>query len=92
MNDFNYTDLESNGGLPLSQPWERIASKELSDISHYLNHGLFVNVQDLVDRLRQAADVIEEWAAENPEQPPVADGSLEVLGITSPPGARRSLL
>jgi hypothetical protein len=90
--NYSHTDLTANGGLPLSQPWERVASKELAEINQFLAHGLFVNPLDFVDRLHQAADVIEEWAAENPEQPPVADGSLEVLGITSPPGARRSLL
>lgn len=45
---------------PLSQEWERGAAKELVDILQMLAHGLFMNASDLGDRLRQAADVIEE--------------------------------
>jgi hypothetical protein len=57
--NYSYTDLEETGGLPLSQAWERAAIKDLSDIFHYLTHGLFFDPTDYADRLRQAADAIE---------------------------------
>jgi hypothetical protein len=57
MNDPNRTNSLD---LPLSQPWERIAAKELGDLSHYLAHGLFINPADLAERLRLAADKLEQ--------------------------------
>jgi hypothetical protein len=59
MNDFDYTDPITNGGVPLCQEWERKAMKEVCDIAHYLTHGLFVNQADFADRLRQSADHFE---------------------------------
>jgi hypothetical protein len=59
MNDPN---SNSNRDLPLSQPWERIAAKELGDLSHYVAHGLFINPADLAERLRLAADKLEQAA------------------------------
>lgn len=77
----DHTDTTANGGLPLSQPWERVAAKDLQDIGHHLTHGLFMNPADFADRLRQTADGIEEWAAENPESFPMLSGAtLGVLG------------
>lgn len=58
--DINHTDQSANGGTPLCQLWERVAAKELCDINHYLCHGLFINAADMADRLRQAADAIED--------------------------------
>lgn len=78
--DMNHTDATANGGLPLSQPWERVAAKDWAIINEYLVGGLFVNSSDFADRLRQAADAIEEWAVEHPDQPPVSGAILEVLG------------
>lgn len=59
MADYNYTDLEESGGVPLGQLWERAAIKDISDILHYLTHGLFFNPADFAERLRQSADAIE---------------------------------
>lgn len=58
--DYNYTDPSETGGLPLGQPWERVAAKELADIGHYLTHGLFLHAADFAERLRQSADAIED--------------------------------
>lgn len=55
--DFNHTDLQHS--LPLGQSWERVAIKDLSDVLHYLTHGLFINPADYAERLRQSADAIE---------------------------------
>lgn len=55
--DYNYSDPDHS--LPLSQPWEKVAMKDLCDIAHYLAHGLFVNAQDYSDRLRNSADEMD---------------------------------
>jgi hypothetical protein len=56
--DYNHSDLDH--GLPLSQPWERLAMKDLCDIAHYLSHGLFMNPYDYSSRLRVNADAMHE--------------------------------
>lgn len=76
----NHTDATANGGLPLSQPWERVAAKDWAIINEYLVGGLFVNSSDFADRLRQAADAIEEWALENPDQAPPSPETLVMIG------------
>ncbi len=56
----NYTDPDHTGNIPLRQPWEAIATRELSFILNYLVQGLFFSPEDFAERLRQAADMITD--------------------------------
>lgn len=49
--------------VPLAQPWERAAAKEITDIQYYLMHGMFQGHEDLIERLHSAADRIGETVA-----------------------------
>jgi hypothetical protein len=53
-----YTDTDHTGGTPLRQPWEAVAARELSDVLHYLTHGLIFGPEDFAERLRLTADQI----------------------------------
>lgn len=86
MSDFDYTDLTETGNIPLGQPWERAAIKDLSDVLHYLTHGLFFNPTDYADRLRQAAEAIEFRLSEPERFPlfhpePKPDRAAIVVGL-----------
>ncbi len=57
---FNYTDPDATDGIPLGQPWERVALRECIDVLNYLSQGLFINPTDFADRLRTAAETVQE--------------------------------
>jgi hypothetical protein len=66
---------------PLSEPWQRAAMKEVTDIAHLLCHGMIEDYQDFCDRLDVAANTIREMNAIGYEIKPSSRPEINALGL-----------